>query len=254
MKQIPNLFTLLNLVCGCLAILYTLQTGQAIVYLQEMGFSSVELPERMALGAFFILAAGVIDFLDGFVARLMKASSEMGKQLDSLSDVVSFGVAPGLILFQLLRLSFAQETDGLDVSILWLMPAFLIPVAAAWRLARFNIDPAQQVRFKGLPVPAAGITIAAFPLIMHYQTLGLQAIFINKYLLYGSILLLSFLMVSKLPMMALKFSGFAPAANWPKYLLVVIGILAAIFLKWLAIPVVLVVYILLSLFLKNKTA
>lgn len=254
MKQIPNIFTLLNLVFGCVAILFTLQTGQSIVYLQEMGFSSVELPEKIALASLFIFAAGLVDFLDGFLARLMKAGSEMGKQLDSLSDVVSFGVAPGMILFQLLRMSYARETDGLDVSIIWLMPAFLIPVAAAWRLARFNIDPAQQKVFKGLPVPAAGITIAAFPLIMHYQTLGLQAVFINKYLLYGSILLLSILMVSRLPIMALKFTGFSPAANWPKYLLVVLAILAAVFLQWLAIPVVLVLYILLSLLLKNKTA
>ncbi len=254
MKQIPNIFTLLNLFFGCLAILFTLQTGQSIVYLQEMGFSSVQLPEKIALASLFIFAAGLVDFLDGFLARLMKASSEMGKQLDSLSDVVSFGVAPGMILFQLLRMSFAQETEGLNVSIIWLLPAFLIPVAAAWRLARFNIDPAQQTEFKGLPAPAAGITIAAFPLVMHYQTLGLQAVFINKYLLYGTILVLAFLMVSRLPMMALKFSGFSPAANWPKYLLVLLGILSAVFLQWLAIPVVLVLYILLSLLLKNKTA
>lgn len=254
MKQIPNIFTLLNLFFGCLAILFTLQTGQSIVYLQEMGFSSVQLPEKIALASLFIFAAGLVDFLDGFLARLMKASSEMGKQLDSLSDVVSFGVAPGMILFQLLRMSFAQETEGLNVSIIWLLPAFLIPVAAAWRLARFNIDPAQQTEFKGLPAPAAGITIAAFPLVMHYQTLGLQAVFINKYLLYGTILVLAFLMVSRLPMMALKFSGFSPAANWPKYLLALLGILSAVFLQWLAIPVVLVLYILLSLLLKNKTA
>ncbi|MDX1955778.1 MAG: CDP-alcohol phosphatidyltransferase family protein [Chitinophagaceae bacterium] len=254
MKQIPNIFTLLNLVFGCIAIVFILQTGESIVYLEGNGFSSVVLPEKIALGALFIFAAGVVDFLDGFLARLMKAGSEMGKQLDSLSDVVSFGVAPGMILYQLLRMSYAQEAGGLDISIIWLLPAFLVTAAAAWRLARFNLDPAQQYGFKGLPAPAAGITIASIPLIIHYNILDLQAIFINSYLVYAVIVVLSFLMVSRLPMMALKFTSFSPAANWPKYLLVIIGIAAAVFVKWLAVPVVLVVYILLSLLFKNKAS
>ena len=93
MKQIPNLFTLLNLVFGCIAIVFILQTGQSIVYIDRDGFTSWELPEKIAMGSLFIFAAGIVDFLDGFVARLFKASSEMGKQLDSLADVVSFGVA-----------------------------------------------------------------------------------------------------------------------------------------------------------------
>src|SRR5690242_14335605 len=113
MKQIPNLFTLLNLVFGCIAIVFILQTGQAIVYVEREGFTTWDLPEKIALGSFFIFAAGLVDFLDGFVARLFKADSEMGKQLDSLADVVSFGVAPGLILYQLLRISFAKQVDGL---------------------------------------------------------------------------------------------------------------------------------------------
>ena len=104
MKQIPNLFTLLNLVCGFIAIIFILQTGQSIVYVDGEGYSQVDLPEKITWGAIMIFVAAVIDFLDGFVARLFKASSEMGKQLDSLADVVRFGVAPGLILYQLLFL------------------------------------------------------------------------------------------------------------------------------------------------------
>src|SRR4051812_9444454 len=107
MKQIPNIFTLLNLICGCIAIVLTLQVGQSIVILREgAGTLAVDpfFPENLGWGALFIFIAAVIDFLDGFLARLMKAPSEMGKQLDSLSDVVSFGVAPGVILYQLLRL------------------------------------------------------------------------------------------------------------------------------------------------------
>src|SRR5688572_31237038 len=99
MKQIPNLFTLLNLVFGCIAIVCILQTGQNIIYIDREGFTSWELPEKVAVGSFFIFAAALVDFLDGFIARLFKAGSAMGKQLDSLADVVSFGVAPGLILY-----------------------------------------------------------------------------------------------------------------------------------------------------------
>src|SRR3979411_1590086 len=149
MKQIPNLFTLLNLIFGCIAIVMMLQTGETIVTLGDGGATQVMLPEKIVWGAVFIFGAAVIDFLDGFLARLFKASSEMGKQLDSLSDVVSFGVAPGMILYQLLRSSFAQQENGLDISLVVLLPAFIVPVAAAWRLAKFNIT-SQVTSFRGV--------------------------------------------------------------------------------------------------------
>src|SRR6185436_17277945 len=189
MKQIPNLFTLLNLVFGCIAIVFILQTGQAIVYVDRDGYTSIDMPEKIAMGSLFIFAAGVIDFFDGFVARLFRATSQMGKELDSLADMVSFGVAPGLIIYQFLRISFAKETDCLDVSVGVLLPAFIIPCAAAWRLAKFNIDDAQQFSFKGIPTPAAGITIASLPLIVYYQQFNLQEVLFNKWLLYGIIIL-----------------------------------------------------------------
>ena len=254
MKQIPNLFTLLNLVFGCIAIVFILQTGQSLVYIDQNGFTSWDLPEKIAMGSLFIFAAGLVDFLDGFVARLFKASSEMGKQLDSLADVVSFGVAPGLILYQLLRISFAKEIDGLDVSVMALLPAFLIPCAGAWRLARFNIDTTQQFSFKGIPIPAAGVTIASLPLIIHYQQLNLQEVLINKWLIYGIILLLSYLMVSNIRLMSLKFKDSSLKNNLPKYILAAIAIVAAIVLKWVAIPVVFIAYVIVSLAFKNKIA
>jgi len=253
MKQIPNLFTLLNLVAGCLAVIFILQTNQTIVYINNEGFTEVTLPENIVLGAFFIMGAGVIDFLDGFVARIMKSESSMGKQLDSLSDMVSFGVAPGMIIYQLLRISFAGQENGLDISIAWLLPAILIPCAAAWRLAKFNEDTEQQFSFKGLPTPAAGIFIASFPVIMWFQTLGLQALFINKILLYTVIFLISVLMVSNLPLMSMKFRDFSFKNNVAKYLLALIAVLSAVFMHWAAIPVVLLAYILVSLLLQNKT-
>lgn len=254
MKQIPNFFTLLNLVFGCIAIVCILQTGQSIVYIEREGFTSLDLPEKIAVGSIFIFAAGVVDFLDGFVARLFKASSAMGKQLDSLADTVSFGVAPGLILYQMLRISFARQTDGLDVSVAILLPALLIPCAAAWRLAKFNMDDSQQYSFKGVPTPAAGITIASLPLIIHYQQFNLQEIVFNKWVLYGIILLLSWLMVSNIALMSLKFKERGFKNNMPKYILAAIAIVGAIVLKWVAIPVTLIAYVIVSLVFKNKIA
>src|SRR5205809_7648905 len=125
MKHIPNIFTLLNLFFGCLAIVLALQTENIIIYTDDQFASSFNIPEKLSYAALFLYAAAVVDFLDGFVARFFKSCSELGKQLDSLADVVSFGVAPGVIFYQLLRMSFIREENGLDVSVLWLLPAFL---------------------------------------------------------------------------------------------------------------------------------
>lgn len=253
MKQIPNLFTLLNLVFGSLAIIFILQNG-IIITVDASGTQLLDIPEKIWMASLFIGLAVVVDFLDGFVARLFKASSEMGKQLDSLADLVSFGVAPGLIMYQFLRLSFAQEENGLDISFIWLLPFILLPCAAAWRLARFNLDKNQIFSFKGLPVPAVGIFVASLPLI--YWNVNEQwvlDILLNKWLLYGLTILLSFLMVSTIPLMSLKFKNFGIKDNLPKYLLVIISVAAIFILTWMSVPVMVLAYVLLSLLFKNKT-
>lgn len=210
--------------------------------------TSFDIPEKISWAAICIIIAAVIDFLDGFVARLLKVSSDMGKQLDSLCDVVSFGVAPAVILYQLLRFSYAREANGLDVSIIWLIPAFIIACAAAYRLAKFNLDTDQQFSFKGLPVPSVGLLIASFPLILHFNFINsVNEIIINKWFLYAVIILLSYLMVSNHRMMSLKFPDFSLKNNMPKIILLVIAIIAAIFLHWIAVPVVFIIYVLLSL-------
>ena len=256
MKQIPNLFTLLNLFLGATAIIFILQTGQAIVFINDQGYGVVDLPEKITWGSILIFCAAVVDFLDGFLARLFKATSPMGKQLDSLSDVVSFGVAPALIVYQLLRISYAQEENGLDISIAFLLPALVIAGAAAWRLAKFNLDESQQFSFKGLPTPAAGLFIASLPLILSSPSdaFNITDYVINKTVLYLVIFLISFLMVSNLPLMSFKFKDFSVKNNFPKYLLLVIGIVSAILLKWIAVPILLVAYVIVSLAFKNKQA
>jgi len=253
MKQIPNLFTLLNLFLGVTAIIFILQTGETIVFFDTEGLVLVHLPEKIAWGALLIFCAAIVDFLDGFIARLFKASSPMGEQLDSLSDLVSFGVAPGLIIYQLLRISYAQEAAGLDISMVFLLPALIIPLAAAWRLAKFNLDEGQQYSFKGLPTPSAGLFIASLPLIIWFPGIDVTQIIYNKWILYLMIVVLSFLMVSNLPLMGMKFKDFSFANNAPKYILVIIGIAAAILLKWIAVPVILVAYVIVSLISKNKS-
>ena len=253
-KQIPNLFTLLNLFLGCIAIVFALQTETISIYVGDDLSSHYNIPEKLSVAAILIFAAAVVDFLDGFVARLLKASSEMGKQLDSLSDVVSFGVAPSVILYQLLRVSFIKEENGLETSIAWLLPAFIVACAGAYRLARFNLDNSQSFGFKGVPIPAAGLVVASFPLILHYGSnlIDVSEILTNKWVLYAVIILLSWLMVSKLPLMAMKFKDASIKNNMPKIILAVAAIVSAIVFNWLAVPIVFIIYIIVSLVLKQK--
>jgi CDP-diacylglycerol---serine O-phosphatidyltransferase len=252
MKQIPNLFTLLNLIFGCIAIVFILQTGESIIVMENTGATQVYMPEKIWWGALFIFGAAVIDFLDGFLARLMKANSEMGKQLDSLSDVVSFGVAPGLILYQLLRLGYAQEPNGLNVSVVALLPAFIFTASVAWRLAKFNLANNQSYNFKGVPSPAAGLLIASFPLIILYEYFNIQSLFINTWFLYAVILIVSYLMLSNRTFMAIKFTDFSVKNNLLKYILLSLALILILFFQWFAVPVIFIMYIIISAFSKQS--
>ena len=247
MKNIPNIFTLLNLFFGCLAIVFTLQNGFMVTADTE-GVQWLDIHEKIWLASLFIGIAAVVDFLDGFLARAMNAVSPLGKQLDSLADVVSFGVAPGMILYQFLRLSIAKESGGMDASIVWLMPAFILPCAAAWRLGRFNLDDSQSHSFKGMPVPAVGIFVASLPLIYwNVNQQWVNDLLLNKWFLYALIAVFSWLMVSTLPLLALKFKDFSVKNNLPKYLLLLFGLLFVVFFRWAGIPMAIVAYVVLSL-------
>lgn len=257
MKQIPNLFTLLNLFFGCIAIVFIMQVDSGIVALNDAGVSEVVFPEKMAFGALFIFFAAVVDFFDGFFARMLKASTDKGKQLDSLSDVVSFGVAPGMIFYQLLRLGYAQKEDALSTSFFVLFPAFIFSCAVAWRLAKFNVSTNQSDSFKGVPSPAAGLVVASLPLIVWYAgeatdswkaNLHLPQVFINPWLLYGIIALLSYLMTCNRTFIAIKFKDYSMANNLSKYILLAVSALCILFLQWLAVPLIFVLYLLFSSF------
>ena len=255
---IPNIFTLLNLICGCIAIVYLLQNGIAIVETgatpdNPIGQELTLLPERIYLAPLFIALAAVVDFFDGFIARAMGASSEMGKQLDSLADVVSFGVAPAIIIYQLLRLSIAKEEDGLEASMLWLAPAFILAAAAAYRLAKFNLDTRQSYSFRGTPVPAVGIAVASFPLI--YWTSNTEWVLnllTNKWFLYAVIIFLSWLMVSDIPIMSNKPKNKTIQGLLPQLSLLVVGIIAVLLLGWLSVPIIFISFVILSLIFKKQ--
>jgi len=254
MKQIPNIFTLLNLFFGGIAVICILQNGITIIYSDE-GKQFADIPERIWLAPLFIALAAVVDFLDGFLARLLKQASPLGRELDSLADVVSFGLAPGLIIYQLLRMSYMRQEDGADISMIWLLPALILPCAAAYRLAVFNLDNSQSKSFKGIPVPAVGLMVASFPLIYWTRNADwVENLLLNKWVLYATVLLLSYGMVCRAPMLSFKVGGKGDPQQLPRILLAVLAIISVFFLHWLAVPLIFLFYIIISLAFKNRIA
>ena len=250
-KQIPNFITLLNLFFGCLAIMSAIQAN-TIASIDEDGMMLVQIPESIFYASLYIGLAGLMDFFDGFAARLLKVSSDMGKQLDSLADVVSFGVAPAFIIFQFLRLSMANDINALSQQSVWIYAAFVIPMAGAYRLARFNIDSEQTTYFKGVPIPMIGILTAAFPLIYWQANTNLfSKLMLSPIFWYVYILLVSFLMVMKTPMLALKGLGNKKNLILPLILVALEVAVTAVFFKWLAIPFGFIGYCLVSLLYKK---
>ena len=246
-QQIPNIITLLNLFLGCMAIVYCFQFGTTSS-ISETGDILIEIPEKLYLASLCIGLAALVDFFDGYIARLMQVPSEMGKQLDSLADVVSFGVAPACIVYQFLRLALANDVNALATSSWFIAPAFIIPMAGAYRLARFNMDQSQSTYFKGVPIPMIGILTAVFPLIYWQPAFG----FISKLLLsplfwYGYIVVVSYLMVMTRPMLALKSLANKKKLILPLGIVAVEVVFSALFFKWYAIPFGFIGYCIVSL-------
>jgi len=190
--------------------------------------------------ALFLYLASVFDFLDGLMARLLNAYSSIGKELDSLSDVVSFGVAPGIILFSWLRVITPEDS---------FLPyiAFLIPVFSALRLAKFNVDTRQTSSFIGLPTPANAIFIAS--LISLNQKTYLSDILSNVWIIIALILVLSFLLISNLPMFSLKFKNLTWNDNKACYIFLILSLVLFVVFQLVAIPLIIVLFISMSLLL-----
>lgn len=212
-----------NLLCGCIGLVMTLR-GQPVT------------------AAWLIVLAGLLDFGDGFVARLVHVSGPFGKELDSLADVVTFGVLPATLIFQEL---WSQGFGN------WAYLAYLIAVLSALRLANFNIDTRQSDQFIGLPVPANTIFIAAFPLMSHYQP---QFAFlwhhpVTLFFLIG----FSFMLVAELPLLAFKFKSFGWRENRIKFSFLILSAFLLLFLHFAAVPLIILLYILISFFAKKRT-
>ena len=251
-KQIPNLITLLNLFFGCLAILSAVEASTLFTLDETGGTVIIPIPASIFYASLYIGLAGLMDFLDGYAARFFNVSSEMGKQLDSLADVVSFGVAPAFIVFQFLKYSNSSEIGALSIPNIWLYAAFLIPMAGAYRLARFNIDAAQTTYFKGVPIPMIGILTAAFPLIYwNSNSPIIHSLFKTPLFWYAYILLVSILMVMKVPMLALKGFGNKKQLIIPLLIVLLEVVATAYFYNWLAIPFGFIGYCLVSLLYKK---
>ena len=251
MKHLPNLLTLANLFCGCVAIAYLL-TAQPYTSMSLEGgmptWTWVYGAQQIYLGSIFIGIAAVCDMLDGAIARALGVFSPIGKDLDSLADVVSFGVAPSMVLYKFLWDALMSEKNAMDVSMLGMAPAFLVACFAALRLARFNVSPnPHKGFFTGMPTPAVGIFVASLPLVAWFNPWGLGQWLHNKWVLYLIIALLCWLMVSKVTFFKLMPARWSIGAAWPQYTLVALSIVSILFLHVAAIPVAFLFYILLSL-------
>lgn len=222
-NHIPNFITCCNLLCGCISI-----------------YLSMQLIEQWA--AAFIFFALILDFADGLAARMLKAYSDIGKQLDSLADVISFGVAPAFILIN--QFTFHTCTVCAPIDILK-YSAFMIPVFGALRLAKFNVDTRQKEIFLGLPIPSAGVFIASLPLI--YLSDGFLKPYIsNPWVLASAIIFLSVMMVSEVPLFALKLKNFSAEANRIQLVFLIVALFLVIFFSESAVPMIILLYILLS--------
>lgn len=245
MKHLPNILTLGNLFFGCMAIVFILHSQP---FLSEINGEQywVSGTTQAYYGSICILLAALCDVFDGMTARWLGVTSAIGKDLDSLSDVVSFGVAPSMILMKMLWASWMAKPDAMDISMIAVCPAFLLACFGALRLARFNNAPATTAYFTGVPIPAVGLVVASFPLISFYNPLGIGYKMQNPWLLYSIIAILCWLMVSKFKLFTLKFSNFSIAKYWPQLTWFVLTVISLPFLKSLAIPFSFLLYIALS--------
>ena len=234
---IPNLMTLGNLLCGCLGIVFVFEGN-------------------LLLASHLIFLAGILDFLDGFVARLLKQHSEIGKQLDSLADMVTFGVLPSFILAKLIQLSISQNSILLDLIPSHLLSqshlpllayiAFILALFSCLRLAKFNIDTRQSESFIGVPTPANAFVVAAFPLILKFNP-EYSFLILNSSVLVVYTIVMSYLLISEISLFALKFKSFSWTDNKIKYIFLILSVILLAVLQFVAIPLIIFLYIIMSI-------
>ena len=225
-SYIPNFITLLNLFSGCVAVIFALEGN-------------------MKLTALFVCLGIFFDFFDGLLARKLKVQSELGVQLDSLADMVTSGLVPGLVLFHLLELTPQFSWDTIN-----LLPYFglLVTLASAYRLAKFNISTNQSDAFIGLPTPANALLIISLPLISEYQNSEtIHAIILNPWVLIALTLLSCYLLNAPIKLIALKFKTWNFKDNASRYILIFLSVAIIAVFQFVGIPFVILAYIVLSI-------
>lgn len=241
-KHIPNFITLLNVFCGCVATVFAVQN-------------------KLELAALFVALGIFFDFFDGLAARVLDVKSALGLQLDSLADMITSGLVPGIVMFQLLGMSQSGgwSTGGVEVAEgftmgslntanLWPFVGFIITMASAYRLAKFNLDENQVSSFIGLPTPANALLILSLPLILFYHPSNiLNDIILNQWFLVGLTLLSAFLLNCNLPLFALKFKNWSFTENALRYIFLIISLVLLITMHFLAVPIIILFYVLSSL-------
>ncbi len=235
-KHIPNTITALNLICGVLSILFIIR-GEVI------------------WASYMIFLAATLDFLDGFAARLLNAYSDLGKELDSLADLISFGLAPSFIaMYEIaetmgLKMQFSLQGISPFHLVLLFLPILLV-VATAFRLARFNNDPSQEETFLGLPSPASGLFFASIPLARNYLEEFSSTNFLNNPAFIAALaLVFSYLLISNVPMFSLKIKNIRDKKNIPSYILGIISLVLLLLFSLKAVFAIVILYIFMSLIL-----
>ncbi|WP_299060650.1 CDP-alcohol phosphatidyltransferase family protein [uncultured Polaribacter sp.] len=236
-KHIPNLITLGNLFCGTLATIFAVEND-------------------FVFAGLFVVIGILFDFFDGFAARLLNVSGELGKQLDSLADMVTSGVVPGIIMYNLMIENTIDYTNfSEETAITTYLPflGLIITLGASYRLAKFNIDTRQSESFIGLPTPAMSLFVVSLPLILEYSTFEFaHNLITNNYFLIAITLVLTYLMNAEIPLFSLKFKEYSIKNNVVKYLFLIISLLMIITLQYLSIPLIILFYVVLSLISNSR--
>jgi len=232
-KLVPSLLTCLNLLCGCVAIVSAFNNN-------------------LVWAAYLVFIAAFFDLLDGLAARALNAYSEFGKQLDSLADMVSFGLVPGVVMFKIFQYPFNGLLEGGGIlPILLMFYPFLITIFSALRLAKFNIDVRQTESFIGLNTPANTILIVSWPLIIQSGQAAFTAFILNPYVMIVLITLQSYLLIAEIPMFSFKMKSLGWKGNEIRYIFLGVAVVLLATFLFAAIPLIIFFYVLLS-FLLNK--
>jgi len=226
-KHIPNIITLFNLFFGACALVAVLNAEFLVAF-------------------YFLVAAGLADLADGLIARALGVHSELGKQLDSLADMISFGLVPGMILYVLLVSGNEQSVfeNGIVFSAL---PVFILPVFSALRLGKFNIDKRQTEDFIGLATPASAIFVVGLMLIRHFNSFGFGEWVSSPWLIYSSALVLSILLLVEIPMFSLKFKRENRTRTQLQLAFLILSLLFLAFFKEAAFSLIIIFYVLINI-------